>query len=259
MTKQSAIPPHQWTYNGDRVLILKCVNADMTSYGGFVWPESGTVRPDKFSREPTCESGGLFGWPWGLALGDGKEPVYAGKWIVFSAHPDDVIDCGGKCKAIPNDDELGRTIEVVFVGEWQKALEFIRDGHIAWVSQASSASSATGESSASSATGYRSASSATGDRSASSATGYSSASSATGDRSIAAGTCEDVTIEILGTGLAAVTADVFYWIWRKEAVVCQRTPKGVFLLQAADVPADDGEKLRVEHGVISRLPKEAKS
>lgn len=70
------IPYHQWTNGGNKVLILKCVDKNRQGYGGFQWPESGPVEPSTWSAEPTCESGGLFGWAWGLAFGDGKDPDY---------------------------------------------------------------------------------------------------------------------------------------------------------------------------------------
>jgi len=128
-------PRSRWTNAGEHVLILKCTDADGKSrgkWGEFQWPESGPVTPDKWSREPTCESGGLFGWAWGFSFGEGKDPNYAGRWIVFRAHPDDVIEVEGKVKAVPNP-EHGRTPEVVFCGKYVDALAMILPGHIAWV------------------------------------------------------------------------------------------------------------------------------
>src|SRR5208283_4536149 len=93
------VPAHQWTNGGDKVRILKCANKEGKTHGGFQWPDAGPVMPETWSPEPTCESGGLFGWPWGLAFGDGKGPDYGGKWFVFEADPADVIDLNGKCKA----------------------------------------------------------------------------------------------------------------------------------------------------------------
>lgn len=94
------IMPHRWTHSGDEVLILKCVDSDGISYGGFKWPlEVGaTVEAPDWNDRAEC-GGGLHGWPWGLAMGDGKDPDWSGKWIVFSAKPEEVIDLGGKCKA----------------------------------------------------------------------------------------------------------------------------------------------------------------
>ena len=236
-----ATPPHQWTHDGEHVLILKCVNADMTSHNGFVWPQSGPVRPDTWSRNPDCESGGLFGWPWGLSFGDGKQPQYDGKWIIFRAHPADVILVGGKCKAVPNDDK-GRCPEVVYCGDYAGALAGVLPGQIAWVQHAASgAASATGMRGAASATGWRGAASATGERGAASATGARGAASATG---------EYATVEVGVTGLACVTADHFKWKYHSGAVICQRCGDDVFLLRATDVEAEDGDMLKVQLGQI---------
>ena len=175
---------HQWTYDGKEVLILKCVNADGTSYGGFSWPLKARrkVQPKKWTATATCGDG-LHGWAWGFGLGDGKDPDWSGKWIVFGAKPVDVIgnlEGGTKCKA--------RAGVVRFAGDWNAAMQFILAGQMALVAHITKQATdnhTAGPNSASSATGYRSASSATGPNSASSATGYRSASSATGDRSAA--------------------------------------------------------------------------
>lgn len=76
---QSAIdtPIHQWTHKGDSVLLVKVLNRDGTTHRGFIWPKEGPVKPDKWSRVPDCKSGGLFGWPWGMGIGDGKDRVTA--------------------------------------------------------------------------------------------------------------------------------------------------------------------------------------
>ncbi len=161
-------PVHQWTHKGDKVLLLKCVNLDLTSYNGFKWPESGEVTPKTWSPEPTCESGGLFGWPWGIGRG-GKLPDYQGKWIVFEAAPEDVVAIHDKCK-VPK-------ANVLFCGDWWAAFAMVSDGARAWIEHASQG--------ASRAEGYSSAASSNGDRSAASSNGYSSAASSNGDRSAA--------------------------------------------------------------------------
>ncbi|SFH98378.1 hypothetical protein [Planctomicrobium piriforme] len=180
-TEQVITPRHQWTNGGDKVLILKVVNNDLTSHGGFVWPKSGPVRPAKFSREPDCSSGGLFGWAWGFGLGEGKFPDFGATWIVFAAHPDDVIDLGDKVKAVPND-EACRCPEVVFCGAYSEALKLTIPGHVAWVKMAASgAATASGASGAATASGDRGAATASGDRGAATASGDRGAATASGD------------------------------------------------------------------------------
>ena len=181
-------PIHQWTHTGDKVLLVKCVGADGQSRGGFQWPKSGSVDPGPCSMEPTCDSGGLFGWAWGLNLGGGRDLDYGGCWIVFASDPQIVVDLGDKQKA-------AGVCEVVFYGDWASALEFTLQGRLAWITHA------TGESGAASATGVRGAASATGVRGAASATG------------------EDALIEVTADSLGSVTADKWRWMSRPGAVV----------------------------------------
>jgi hypothetical protein len=195
-------PAHKWTNGGGEVLILKCVDSDGKSYGGFHWPlEIGVevIAPD-WNKRAEC-GGGLHGWPWGLAMGEGKDPDWSGKWIVFGAIPDLVIDLSGKCKC--------QKAIVRFVGSWDKALNFILPGQMAWVFHASSgAASATGDSGAASATGYSGAASATGDSGAASATGYSGAASATGDSGAASATGDRGAASATGDNSVAVVTGV---------------------------------------------------
>jgi hypothetical protein len=138
------IPVHQWTHTGGRVRILKCVDKDGVSFGGFQWPSSGPVRPDYCSMDGTCDSGGLFGWAWGVGVGGGKEPDYLGRWIVFSAPPKQVVDLGDKVKVASTSPELVDAV-VEFCGTWWDAVATILDGRVAWIEHASSgAASATG-------------------------------------------------------------------------------------------------------------------
>ena len=56
------IPSWQWTHTGAEVLLLKCVNADGTSYGGFKYPlEIGAevTAPDWI--RPTVAAGACMG------------------------------------------------------------------------------------------------------------------------------------------------------------------------------------------------------
>ena len=145
--------PHNWTNGGDRVLLVKCLNRDGTSFGGFAWPKSGPVSPKIWARDEYCNSGGLFGWPWGLAIGEGRNPDACSPWLVFSAKPENVILLeGGKCKAVPG--ENGDLPEVVYYGDMAGAMYLTSHGRVALIQSRSSGSA--------SATGYRGSASATG-------------------------------------------------------------------------------------------------
>lgn len=59
-------------------------------------------------------------------IGGGKEPNWDGVWIVFGAHPGEVIDLNDKCKAIEE-------VVIRFVGKWWEATNFVLAGQIAYV------------------------------------------------------------------------------------------------------------------------------
>ena len=122
---------YKWTHNGDEVLIVKCVEKDGTSYNGFRWPlEVGaSVEALDWNPEPVC-GGGLHGWPWGLAWGDGKDPGYGGTWLVFGAKPDETVSLNGKVKA--------RRGTIRYVGSWDGALGFVIAGQMELVHRSSS-------------------------------------------------------------------------------------------------------------------------
>jgi hypothetical protein len=205
---------HQWTNGGDRVFIVKIVGKDGKTRNGFQWPLTigETVRPDTFSPDKTCSSGGLFGWPWGLHLGDGKEVNSTGLWLVFSSKPENVIGNveGSKCKA--------REARIEFVGAQAEAMRFTMAGRLAWIQERSSGSasatggngsaSATGYSGSASATGVSGSASATGDRGSASATGGNGSASATGDNGSASATGDRGSASATGySGSASATGD----------------------------------------------------
>ena len=58
--RREPTPLHQWTNGGTEVLILKCVEKDGTSYGGFKWPLTvgATLTVPSPNRKPECDGGG---------------------------------------------------------------------------------------------------------------------------------------------------------------------------------------------------------
>ena len=175
----STIPVHQWTHDGKEVLLVKCVGVDGKSYGGFQWPQSGIVETPA-SRQPDCNSDGLFGWPWGVNLGGGIDPDYGGKWIVFSAPPENVILIDNeKAKVAPKEGETIARATVLFYGSWFEALRYCALGREAWIFYNSSGSAANSGNRGSAAnSGYRGSAANSGILGASISTGeYSAASS----------------------------------------------------------------------------------
>jgi hypothetical protein len=78
-------------------LVLRTCGADMTSYGGFLWPESGPVEcPD---WKPTKQCGnGLHGFLWGEGKGGLASWGEGARWLVVEVIESDVIDLDGKVK-----------------------------------------------------------------------------------------------------------------------------------------------------------------
>jgi len=221
-TEQKVTPEiHQWTHKSDRVLIVKIVGKNGQTKNGFTWPLTvgAIVRPVNHSRKPDCESGGLFGWAWGLIVGDGKDVNSAGKWLVFSAKPENVVNVGGlKCKVVPDDKNPEECARVEYVGSQAGAMQFTIDGRIAWIMERSRGSasatgdrgsaSATGDSGSASATGYGGSASATGDSGSASATGYGGSASATWSRGSASATGDSGSASATGDGgSASATGD----------------------------------------------------
>jgi hypothetical protein len=140
------IPRHQWTHDGDEVLVVRFCASDGSSSHGFVWPltlGAAVIAPD-WDETPKCGNG-LHGWPWGFSIGDGCEPDWSATWLVIGVQPATVVSLGGKVKF---------PVGVVrYVGDW------------------AGAASATGERGAASATGWSGAASATGESGAAVVTG----------------------------------------------------------------------------------------
>ena len=180
------IPMHQWCHDGNEVLLVKCVDKDGKSYGGFQWPQSGQVETPA-SRQPDCNSGGLFGWPWGLNLGGEKDPDYGGRWIVFSSPPENVILVDNeKAKVAPKEGETIARATVLFYGSWFEALRYCALGRVAWIKHnARSSAESSGYSSSAESSGDRSSAASSGDRSSAESSGYNSSAASSGDRSSA--------------------------------------------------------------------------
>jgi len=90
----------------------------MTSYNGFVWPESGLVECPDWDNKAECGNG-LHGWAWGEgdgSLGNWDEDA---KWLVVDVEDKDVVDLGNKVK-FPKGN-------IVFCGDRKSATDYIRE------------------------------------------------------------------------------------------------------------------------------------
>lgn len=95
-------------------LVLRTCSRDLTSYNGFVWPESGYVECSDWNPEPIC-GGGLHG----LLRGEGEGGLLNafGLWQVVEIN--EWVGLGGKVK-FPRGN-------VIFTGEKEEALKLIKE------------------------------------------------------------------------------------------------------------------------------------
>jgi hypothetical protein len=192
------IPIHQWTNSDGEVLIVRCIGHDGKSYCGFQNPlEVGATltAPDvwdpKWGDEPEgwisgwipnqeC-GGGIHGWPWGIGIGDGKEPDWSALWQVYGVKPEDIVGDvgdGPKCKF--------REGVLRYSGDWHGAALFILSGQMAWAAHtADGAATNSGYSGAATNSGYSGAATNSGDSGAATNSGDSGAATNSGDRGAA--------------------------------------------------------------------------
>ena len=100
-----------------KVLVLRTCKADMTSHGGFTWPESGPVECPDWDATPECGNG-LHGLLWGE--GDGSLLWWddTARWLVLEVDRECTVSLlGGKVK-------FPRAI-VVFVGSRFDATSYL--------------------------------------------------------------------------------------------------------------------------------------
>ena len=183
-----AIEPHQWTDDGDKVLILRRCNPDGSSSHGFVWKTNvGDVNeaPD-WDSTSQC-GGGLHGWPWGMGLGQGSDfNIIHDTFLVLAADPADVtgnLEGEWKCKA--------RSVVVMESGSFGKCWDRIQRGRDRLIramasSGYSSTAASSGNSSTAASSGYYSTAASSGYSSTAASSGNSSTAASSGDYSKAA-------------------------------------------------------------------------
>jgi hypothetical protein len=99
----------------EKRLILRTVDKDRKSYGGFVWPELGYVEATDWQPTESCGNG-LHGFLWGEGDGSLADWSESAKWIVAEIIGEH-IDLGGKVKF--------RAATVLFCGERIAATDFL--------------------------------------------------------------------------------------------------------------------------------------
>src|SRR4051812_3836340 len=102
----------------DHVLILRTCAPDMSSHGGFKWPESGFVEAPDWQATQECGFG-LHGFLWGEGDGDLANWSPDAKWLVARVEKSTIIDLQGKVK-FPR-------AEVIYCGERLGATNFLAE------------------------------------------------------------------------------------------------------------------------------------
>jgi hypothetical protein len=103
--------------NTGHVLCLRTCNSDMTSHGGFRWPESGPCEAPDWNPEPIC-GGGLHGLAWGEGGSDYLSVDADAKWLVVLADATTLVDIDGDKVKFPRG-------EVVYCGDRTGATDYI--------------------------------------------------------------------------------------------------------------------------------------
>lgn len=171
----------------EKVLVLRTCRADMTSYRGFKWPESGPVEAPDWQPDEECGNG-LHGWLWGVGDYSLKHDDPNAKWLVVEVNASEIIDLEGKVK-FPSGN-------VLYCGDFATAFRMVRErAPDATVSNFSSCdyghATATGRRDHATATGESGLASTTGAYGHAITTGYYGHSITTGEFSdaVATGMC----------------------------------------------------------------------
>jgi hypothetical protein len=102
----------------EKALMLRTCNEDMTSHGGFVWPESGPVEAPDWDPDPVC-GGGLHGLLWGEGDGALLDWGVDARWLVVEVDASEIVCVGGKVK-VPRG-------TVVHCGDQQSATRYLAE------------------------------------------------------------------------------------------------------------------------------------
>ena len=173
---------------GDDVgLVIRNVSAELKSYGGFAWPESGYVEAPDWRDSATCGNG-LHGLLDGIGEWSLLSDAHDARWQIVKVARSEVVRIDDAKVKFPRG-------WVVFTGGSAAAKKFILPAMVASVFKGAEGNTATGDGGHAAATGdkghaaatgYNGHAAATGDSGHAAATGYSGHAVATGDRGIAA-------------------------------------------------------------------------
>ncbi len=136
-------------------VMVRTVNADMTSYGGFVWPESGPVECPDWDPTPSCGHG-LHGLLDGVGDYSLLSDAPDAKWLIVEVDRDEAVNINGKVK-VPRG-------EVVYCGDMRGALTRMSIEWRRLAEEADEGSCTTGDRAHAASQGYRAHAASQGDR-----------------------------------------------------------------------------------------------
>ena len=169
---------------GDDVgLVIRNVSAELKSYGGFAWPESGYVEAPDWRDSATCGNGlhGLLDGIGEWSLLSDAHDAHDARWQIVKVARSEVVRIDDAKVKFPRG-------WVVFTGGSAAAKKFILPAMVASVFKGAEGNTATGYRGHAAATGYRGHAAATGDGGHAAATGDNGHAAATGYRGHAAAT-----------------------------------------------------------------------
>ena len=79
------------------VLVLRTSNANMTTYGWFLWPAKGPVTCPDWDPQPKCGNG-LHGLFWGEGDGSLVDHSDGAKWLVVEVKESELVSLDGGAK-----------------------------------------------------------------------------------------------------------------------------------------------------------------
>jgi len=116
-----------WPVTPDgRMLVLRTCNADMSSHGGFVWPESGHVEAPDWDPDPARDcGGGLHGLLWGCGDAGLLSDAEDARWLVVAVEPADFANVDQpdkvrfrRCEVVLVGSRDGATAHLIANGAW---------------------------------------------------------------------------------------------------------------------------------------------
>ena len=166
---------------GDDVgLVIRNVSAELKSYGGFAWPESGYVEAPDWRDSATCGNG-LHGLLDGIGEWSLLSDAHDARWQIVKVARSEVVRIDDAKVKFPRG-------WVVFTGGSAAAKKFILPAMVASVFKGAEGNTATGDGGHAAATGDKGHAAATGYNGHAAATGDNGHAAATGDRGHAAAT-----------------------------------------------------------------------